>query len=80
MSTHLPDYFLADLAVTFAFGIIAIFLLVLGYKMFDRLTPKLHFDDNLRNGNVAAAIVIGSFLLGLCYVIAHVISAILGGA
>jgi putative membrane protein len=80
MNLHLPDYFLSDLAVTVAFGIIAILLLVLGYKVFDKLTPGVEFDADLKKGNIATAIVMGSFLLGICYVIAHVISAILGAA
>ncbi len=79
MSTHLPEYFPIDIAVTAAFGCLAILLIVLGYKVFDKLTPKLNFDENLAKGNIAAAIVIGSFILGLCYVVAHVVSAIVGG-
>jgi hypothetical protein len=27
---------------------------------------------------VAAAVVIGSFILGLCYVVAHVVTAVVG--
>jgi len=42
------------------------------------MTPKLPFDESIKNGNVAAAIMIGSFILGLCYVISRVIAAILG--
>ncbi|HYV30848.1 MAG TPA: DUF350 domain-containing protein [Candidatus Binatia bacterium] len=76
---QLPDYFLGDLAATLAFGLIAILLVVIGYKVFDKLTPKLDFDDLLIKGNVAMAIVIGSFILGLCHVVARVVSAILGG-
>ena len=76
---HLPEYFLGDIVATVAFGIVAILLVVLGYKIFDKLTPDLPFDETLKGGNVAAAIVIGSFILGICYVIAHVIAAILGG-
>jgi putative membrane protein len=79
MQFHLPDYFLGDLAATVAFGIIAILLIVLGYITFDKLTPKLDFDDLLNKGNVALSIVVGSFILGLCYVIGRVVSAILGG-
>ena len=79
MQLHLPDYFITDLLSTVAFGIIAIFLVVLGYKVFDRLTAKLDFDDLLMKGNIAMAIVIGSFILGLCHVVARVVSAILGG-
>jgi putative membrane protein len=78
MSMHLPDYFLGDIAATIAFGIVAILLVVAGYKIFDRLTPKLPFDDLLKSGNIALAIVVGSFILGICHVIARVVAAILG--
>lgn len=79
MEMHLPDYFFGDLVATVAFGIVAILLIILGYVAFDKLTPKLDFDDLLNKGNVALGIVVGSFLLGLCFVIAHVVAAILGG-
>lgn len=76
---HLPEYFLGDIVSTVAFGLVAIFLVVIGYIVFDKLTPKLDFNDMLKNGNVALGIVVGSFILGLCHVIARVVSAILGG-
>ena len=69
MSFHLPDYFLGDLVATFIFGIVAIFLIIIGYIAFDKLTPKLDFDELLNKGNMALGIVIGSFILGLCYVV-----------
>ena len=79
MQLHFPDYFVTDLLSTIAFGLVAIFLVVFGYKIFDKLTAKLDFDDLLIKGNIAMAIVIGSFILGLCHVVARVVSAILGG-
>ena len=79
MQFNLPDYFLTDLVSTAAFGLLAILLVVVGYKIFDKLTPKLDFDDLLNKGNLAMAIVIGSFILGLCHVVARVVAAILGG-
>jgi putative membrane protein len=78
MQFHLPEYFFGDLVATVAFGIVAILLIIVGYVAFDRLTPKLDFDELLNKGNVALAIVIGSFMLGLCYVIGRVVAAILG--
>ncbi len=80
MEMHLPEYLLGDLAATVAFGVVAILLVLVGYKLFDRITPKLPFDEQIKNGNIALAIVVGSFFLGVCYVIAHVVAAILGGA
>jgi putative membrane protein len=79
MQLHLPDYFLSDLMSTVAFGIVAILLVIVGYKAFDKLVKGLDFDDLIRKGNVAMAIVVGSFILGLCYVIGKVVSAVLGG-
>ena len=76
---QLPEYFFGDLVATVAFGILAILLIVFGYTAFDKLTPKLDFNDLLNKGNVAMAVVIGSFILGLCYVIGRVVAAILGG-
>ena len=76
---HLPEYFLGDLVSTVAFGLIAILLVVFGYRVFDKMTPTLPFDIELKNGNIALAIVIGSFILGVCHVIARVVAAVLGG-
>ncbi len=78
MQLHLPDYFFGDILATVAFGIIAILLIVLGYVTFDKLTPKLDFNDLLNKGNMAMAVVVGSFIMGLCFVIGKVVSAILG--
>jgi len=75
---HLPEYFFSDIIATVAFGVVAILLIILGYKTFDKLTPELPFDRCLKEGNIAAAIVIGSFILGFCYLISRVIGAILG--
>jgi len=78
MLFHLPDYFFGDLVATFVFGIVAILLIIIGYIAFDKLTPKLDFDDLLNKGNLALGIVIGSFILGLCYVVGRVVSAVVG--
>jgi putative membrane protein len=78
MQFHLPEYFPGDIVATIAFGIVAILLIVLGYVTFDKLTPKLDFNELLAKGNLAVAVVIGSFIIGLCYVVGRVVSAILG--
>jgi uncharacterized membrane protein YjfL (UPF0719 family) len=77
MQMNLPDFFATDLVVTLAFGILAILLIIVGYITFDKLTPKLDFNDLISKGNVSMGIVVAGFILGLCYVVAHVISAIL---
>ncbi len=79
MQFNVPEYLFSDLVATVAFGIVAILLIIVGYIAFDKLTPKLDFSDLLNKGNVAMAIVVGSFIIGLCYVIGRVVAAILGG-
>jgi len=67
-NTIYPSTFLTDLVSTTAFGIVAILLIIIGYVAFDKLTPKLDFNDLLNKGNMALGVVVGSFILGLCYV------------
>jgi uncharacterized membrane protein YjfL (UPF0719 family) len=78
MQFHLNESLFPDLITTAVFGVLAILLIVFGYIVFDKLTPKLDFSDLLNKGNTAMAIVVGSFILGLCYVVGKVVSAILG--
>lgn len=67
---HLPDHFMGDLLAMFAFGMVAIVIICLGYKAFDRVT-KNHADP------MASAILDGSMILGLCYVVAKIIAAVI---
>jgi putative membrane protein len=78
MQFQLPEYLFGDLVATAAFGIVAVVLIVFGYVVFDKLTPKLDFSDLIAKGNLSMGIVVGSFILGLCYVVGRVVAAILG--
>ena len=58
------------------FGIIGIFLMVLGYKAFDWITPRLDVEKELaEKHNIAVAIVIAAVLIGVSILIAHIVSA-----
>lgn len=56
------------------FALIGFALLFIGYRLFDLLTPtdlnKRVFED----GNVAAAILAGSFVIGLAIIVAMAIN------
>ena len=56
------------------FAMLGFVLLFIGYRIFDKLTPtdlnKRVFED----GNVAAAILAGSFVLGLAIIVAMAIN------
>ena len=38
---------------------------VVAYKIFDRLTPGVHFADQLRDGNNSVAIFLAGLFIGL---------------
>jgi putative membrane protein len=55
------------------YGLIGIFLLIAGYKLFDWITPQIHVQKELYEKNTAVAIVIAALLLGVAYIVAHVV-------
>jgi uncharacterized membrane protein YjfL (UPF0719 family) len=55
------------------FGLIGIVLLLVGYFLFDLLARKLDVQNELAKGNLAVAIVVGSLLLAIAYISAHVV-------
>lgn len=52
------------------FSAIGIIAAIAGYKLFDKCTPGDLHQEILQNKNVAAAIVAGSVILGVCIIIA----------
>ena len=44
-------------------------LMFLGYWLFDKITPRVHFTDELGKGNLAVAVVIAALFVSLAYVI-----------
>ncbi len=55
------------------FALVGIALAILGYKLFDWATPgKLH-EEIIQNKNVAAALVGGAVIIGVCIIVAAAI-------
>jgi uncharacterized membrane protein YjfL (UPF0719 family) len=52
------------------FGVIGIALAILGFKLFDWLTPGKLQEEIMHKNNTAAAILAGAFIIGLCIIIA----------
>lgn len=52
------------------FAAIGIAVAILGYKLFDKCTPGNLHKEILENKNIAAAIVAGAVILGVCIIIA----------
>ena len=58
------------LAYMILFSAVGILAAIAGYKLFDKCTPGNLHDEIIQNKNVAAAIVGGSVILGVCIIIA----------
>ena len=70
---NFSENFWAALAGSAAFGLIALLLMLLGYKVFDWLTPSLHFQDELKKGNMAVAVVVSVLLASIAYIASNAI-------
>jgi uncharacterized membrane protein YjfL (UPF0719 family) len=55
---------LINLAYALIGTILALFFMMVGYKLFDRMTP-FETSKELGSGNIAVGIVIGSIFVGL---------------
>jgi putative membrane protein len=65
----------AGVLASVVYGLIGIVLLLLGYWLFDRITPHIDVEKELSEKNLAVAIVVGALLLGIAYIVAQVVSA-----
>ena len=73
VSQFFPERFWPGIAGSAIFGLVGIVLLLLGYWLFDLITPRIDVQKELCEKNVAVAVVIGALLLGIAYITAHVV-------
>lgn len=69
----LPENFWVGAVGSLVFGVIGIVLLILGYFLFDVITPKLDVPAELTKGNVSVGIVIAALLISIALITAHVV-------
>jgi uncharacterized membrane protein YjfL (UPF0719 family) len=60
---------------TVIFGLLGIILAVIGFKIFDKVTPGHLEEEIVRKGNMAAALITAAFILGVCIIIARVVGS-----
>jgi len=74
--THIwddPQTFGMAVLATLIFAVIGIVMAILGFKVLDKLTPGNLDEEILQKQNVAAAILAGAFILGVCIIVAAAI-------
>ena len=64
------DAFAMALLAAAAFGLLGVALLAIGFKVFERITPKLDVEEQLRQGNVAVGVMVGALLIAIAIVVA----------
>lgn len=65
---------LYEIGLSIVFGIIGIVLMILGYCIFDKVLTKVDFNEELKNKNIAVAIVIAGFMIAIGIIISGVVS------
>jgi putative membrane protein len=71
--SFLSQRFWGDIVAAAAFGLVGIVLLLLGYFLFDLVTPRIDVQKELSEKNMAVAVVVAALLLGIAYIAAHVV-------
>lgn len=56
------------------YAIAGIVLMWLTYRAFDHFTPQVNFPEELKKGNVAVAIFIGSLFVAIAIVVGHALN------
>lgn len=56
------------------FGLIGIILLVFGYWFFDKVITRIDFNQELKDKNMAVAIVIAGFMIAIGIIISGVVA------
>ena len=59
---------------TLVFGLLGIFLAIIGFKIFDWVTPGHLEKEILEKQNMAAAIIAGAIVIGICLIVSRAIS------
>jgi putative membrane protein len=57
------------IGINFLYAALGVVLMFLSYKIFDWLTPKVNFADELKKGNIAVAIFIAALFIGIAIII-----------
>jgi putative membrane protein len=69
-----PQSFEMSIGAAAAFGLLGIFLLVIGFKIFEAVTPRVDLEKELAEKNIAVGIVVGALLIGIALIVSRAIA------
>lgn len=73
VTEYTTQQFLISLGAAAAFGLMGIALLLVGFKLFERVTPKLDVEQKLQDGSLPVAVVVAALLVAIAIVTAAAI-------
>ena len=69
-----PASFWPGFLAAVLYGVFGLALVLLGFKLFDWITPRIDIEKELaEKHNTAVAIVVGAMIIGVCYLVASVV-------
>lgn len=68
-----PHSFGMAIIATIVFGLVGIILALVGFKLFDLITPFNLEKEMCENKNVAVGVLCGAIVLGVCIIVAAAI-------
>jgi putative membrane protein len=68
-----PHSFGMAILATVVFGLVGIVLALIGFKLFDAITPFNLEKEMCENKNVAVGVLCGAIVLGVCIIVAAAI-------
>jgi putative membrane protein len=72
--SFLPAHFVPNLIAAVTFGVLGLFLILIGYKLFDWITPGIRVEQELaEKQNIAVAIVVGAVIVGVGIVVSRTV-------
>lgn len=63
------------LGIAALFGGLGILLSFVGYKVFDLLDTRIDYAEEIKKGNLAAAVLLGAFIIGICFIIGRAVGS-----
>jgi putative membrane protein len=57
------------IGINFLYALLGVVLMFLSYKIFDKLSPKINFEDELKKGNIAVSIFIAALFIAIAIII-----------
>lgn len=68
-----PEALASALLAAALFGLLGIAMLVVGFKVFEWITPKLNVEEELAKGNVAVGILVAAVVIGVSLIVVRAI-------